>query len=264
MDIKSSQPCMQGRVAVVTGASSGIGAAAARHLAALGAHVILVGRDTERLRGALEGTRTAGADGRHVAIAADLTDAADIEEIARAVQEGPARVDVLVHSAGIYEPTPFGAITATDLDRVWGINLRAPFLLTQALVPMMPGGASIVFVSSASGRIGVADETAYCASKSGLDGLMRALAVELAPAIRVNTVAPGFTKTPMNEELRRDSSAVVRAEQAILANRLGNTDDVAQAITYLASDAASFVYGAILPVDGGYPISHIQGSVAAE
>jgi NAD(P)-dependent dehydrogenase (short-subunit alcohol dehydrogenase family) len=264
MDINSSQSDMQGRVAVVTGASSGIGAAAARHLASHGAQVILVGRHADRLREALEAVRTAGSHDGHTVIQADLTESTDIEAIANAIQEGPGRVDVLVHSAGIYEPKPFVTITAAELDRVWAINVRAPFLLTQALVPWMRRGASIVFVSSASGRIGVADETAYCASKCGLDGLMRALAVELAPAIRVNTVAPGFTKTPMNEAFRRDSTAVAGAERAILANRLGHTDDVAYAIGYLASDAASFVYGTILAVDGGYPISHVQSGAAAE
>jgi glucose 1-dehydrogenase len=249
---------LRGRVAVVTGASSGIGATAAQELASNGADVILLGRNQERLRGALAEARAAGPGGSHSAIRAELTNAEDIAAITLAVRDGPAHVDILVHAAGVYKPTPFASITAVDLDQVLAVNICAPFMLTQALLPLMASGAAIVFVSSAAGRIGVTNETAYCASKSALDGLMRALAVELAPRIRVNTVAPGFTKTPMNELLRRDPAVVETAQRAILAQRLGDRHDIAHAITYLASDAASFVYGAILTVDGGYPISHIQ------
>jgi len=247
---------LTGRTALVTGASSGIGAAAARRLAAAGARLLLVARDRERLervRAELE----PGAD--HRLFAVELTDDAAVAALAERIGSEIGPLDALVQCAGVFDPKPFEQISAAELDRTWAVNVRAPFLLAQALVPWMAEPAAIVFVSSVSGHVPMAHQAAYGTTKSAVDGLARTLAVELAPrGIRVNAVAPGFTATAMNEHLRREEGRVERIEGATLAARLGRPEEIAEAIAYLVSDAAAFVYGQVLNVDGGYPVSHIQ------
>jgi NAD(P)-dependent dehydrogenase (short-subunit alcohol dehydrogenase family) len=145
------------------------------------------------------------------------------------------------------------------------VNVTAPFVLAQAAVPRMPRGSAIALISSVSARVGMAGQTAYSVTKAALEGLARTLAVELSPrGIRVNAIAPGFIATPMNESLRSDPARVLEREQAILAGRLGRPADIADAVAYLLSDAASFITGTVLAVDGGYPTASIQlGGLAA-
>lgn len=179
--------------------------------------------------------------------------------MAQDVRDSAERIDVLVHSAGLFEPQPFEQIPVDALDRAWAVNARGPFLVTQALVPLMPPGSSVVFVSSVSGHVGMTGQGAYGMTKSAIDGLAGTLAVELAPrGIRVNAVAPGFTATPMNERLRAELGRVTRIEAATLAGRLAAADDIARAVTFLTSADAAFIYGVTLQVDGGYPTSNIQ------
>lgn len=245
----------RGRTAVVTGASSGIGAAVARRLAEGGARLVLVGRDTGRLDDVLASLDGGG----HQRVTLELTDSAAIAWWAESLAGPVGGVDVLVHSAGMFGPQPFPEITVETLDRMFAVNVRAPFLVTQALLPLLRERSAIVFVSSVSGHVGMSGQTAYGAMKSAIDGLARTLAVELAPrGIRVNAVAPGFTATPMNESLRAEPGRVERIHAATLAGRLGAVDDIANAVAFLASDDAAFVYGVTLPVDGGYPMSPIQ------
>ena len=245
-----------GRTALVTGASSGIGAGVARRLAAEGATVILLGRDESRL--AQVRASLTGQDRAHRTVTAELGDPASITAAAQAVRDA-GELHVLVHSAGVFGPQPFAEISVETLDRVWAVNVRAPFLLTQALLPMLRRGSAIVFVSSVSGRVGMIGQSAYGTSKSAVDGLARTLAVELAPdGIRVNAIAPGYTATPINAHLRAQPGRTEQLEAAILAGRLGQVDDIAASIAFLASDEAAFVHGITLAVDGGYPTSHIQ------
>src|SRR5690606_28214962 len=159
-----------GRTALVTGASSGIGAGVARRLAAEGATVILLGRDESRL--AQVRASLTGQDRAHRTVTAELGDPASITAAAQAVRDA-GKLHVLVHSAGVFGPQPFAEISVETLDRVWAVNVRAPFLLTQALLPMLRRGSAIVFVSSVSGRVGMIGQSAYGTSKSAVDGLAR-------------------------------------------------------------------------------------------
>jgi len=245
--VKAPDLRLDGKVAVVTGASSGIGTATAEAMGAAGAKVVLVGRDEGRLRAAAERVP------EHLVLPLDVTsDEAPAAVVARTL-DAFGRLDVLVHSAALFEPIPFEEMPTESLDRQWRTNVRAPLLITQAALPHLAAGSSVVFVSSIAGHVGFQSSTAYCATKGALELAARAIALELSPrGIRVNVVAPGNTKTPMNEELRTttDYEAVCNAQTP--AGRFGEPEEIAAAILFLASEAASYVHGASLLVDGGW------------
>jgi NAD(P)-dependent dehydrogenase (short-subunit alcohol dehydrogenase family) len=242
---------LSGRVAIVTGASSGIGVATARALGAAGAGVVVVGRDAERLRRSADGVREAGA--RCHEVCADLTADGAPEQIAAAALDAFGRIDILVHSAGLFEPIPFAETPRESLDRQWELNVRAPFLLTQAALPHLRAGSSVIFVSSIAGHVGFPSSAAYCATKGAVELLARALALELSPlGIRANVIAPGNIRTPMNEELRALPGYEERVSADTPAGRFGEPEEIAAAVVFFASDAASFVHGASLLVDGGW------------
>jgi len=229
---------------VVTGASKGIGLATTRELIALGAEVIAVARDVSPLRD-LAGV---------VAVAADLIEPAGRQAVVEAV--GPAPLHVLVNNAGRNVRKETLAYAKQDFDAVVGLNLEAVWRLTLDLHPSLSraDGASVVNVSSVAGQRAVLPSTAvYAASKGGVEALTRYLACEWGPqGIRVNTVAPWYIRTPLAEPVLADPDK----RAAILARtplgRVGEPQDVARAIAYLASDAAAFVTGSRLDVDGGY------------
>lgn len=242
---------LAGRVAVVTGASSGIGVATAGALAGAGADVVLVGRDRGRLERTAAAVDARGA--RSHVLALDLTVAHAPETVVDAVLAELGRVDVLVHSAGLFEPIPFADTPVESLDRQWATNVRAPFLLTQAALPHLTPGSSVIFVSSIAGHVGFPSSAAYCATKGAVELLARGLALELSPlGIRVNVVAPGNVRTPMNEALRAISGYEEGVTGDTPAGRFGEPEEIAAAVVFLASDAASFVHGASLLVDGGW------------
>lgn len=251
------------KTAIVTGGSSGIGAAVARTLAEAGARVAVVGRDEERLAGVCDEIRAAG--GTCLAISADLNRVEAAEEIVNRTRGELGSVDILVHAAGVFGPKPFLETSVTEFDATLSINVRAPFALTQAAVPHMEPGSVVVFVSSIDGHVGFASDSAYGPSKSAVDGLTRALSIELAPlGIRVVAVAPGFTATPMNEGFRQDPANVEAAVRETPAGRLASVDDIAGCVLFLASPAADYTHGAILTVDGGYPASPLQRGMSME
>lgn len=241
---------LHGKVSIVTGASSGIGAEIARALGASGSDVVLVGRSQQRLASS---TAVVAANGTGVAhIAVDLRD----DSAAQAIVDGAiaqfGRIDVLVHSAGIYMQASLDDTTDEIFDQQWETNVRGPFRLTRAARPHLTRGSSIIFVSSMSGHVGSPNDSAYCASKGAVELLVKALATELAPeGIRVNAVAPGNVRTQMNKELITPD-----VEQDILAvtpvGRVGLVSDISPAVVYLASDASAYVVGASLPIDGGF------------
>jgi NAD(P)-dependent dehydrogenase (short-subunit alcohol dehydrogenase family) len=242
---------LDGRVALVTGASSGIGAACALELAERGASVLFTGRDEQRLRGHVA---AAAAPERCEALVADLTEPGAPEAVAARCAERFGRIDVLVHSAGIYVNEPFEEARMETFDAEFAINVRAPYALTRAALAHLGERASIIFVSSVFGQLGLAGASAYCATKGAIEQLTKTLALELAPrGARVNAIAPGFILTALNEANFAHETPIKRAVEADTpAGRIGGVDDIAPAVAYLASEEASFVHGATLVVDGGW------------
>lgn len=235
-------------VLLITGASSGIGAAIAHALGGSGADVVLVGRD----RGRLDDRRRPLGDSA-VAVAVDLTDDAAPRQIVDTALERFASLDVIVHSAGIFEPRPFVESSLESFDRQMDLNVRAPFALTQAAVPHLRGGGVVIFISSIAGHAAFPNSAAYCATKGAVELMTRALAVELAPeGIRVNALAPGNIRTPMNEHLLESAEYEASMVERTPFGRVGVVEDIAPVAVFMASDAARYVHGTSWLVDGGW------------
>ena len=237
------------RVAIVTGASRGIGRAAARRLAAAGAAVVAAARG-DHADAVAEEIR--GAGGRSVAVSADVTDPRRVEAMVRAALDEYGRVDVLVNNAGIARDQLALRMSAADWDAVVATNLTAAFNCARAVLrPMIrQRGGRIINVGSVVGRMGNPGQVNYAASKAGLEGFSRALAREVASrGITVNVVAPGMIDTDMTAKLSEPAQAAMLAQ--IPVGRLGTTEDVAGAIGFLASDEAAYVTGHVLAVNGG-------------
>ena len=241
---------LDGKVAIVTGASSGIGAAIAEAMAQAGASVVLVGRDGDRLAAVAKlcGDRSA-------TIAADITADDAPARIVEGALAAFGRIDSIVHSAGIFEPRPFPESSVASLDDQWRVNVRAPYSITQAALPHLGPGSSVIFISSIAGHIGFPNSAAYCATKGAVEGLVKSLAVELAPRdVRVNALAPGNIHSPMNAEYFRSPDYERAMIERTPAGRVGVVEDIAPAVVFLASEAARYVYGASLLVDGGWTV----------
>lgn len=241
---------LKGRTALVTGASRGIGRAAALLLARQGARVVLAARNEELLDEVAGAVRANGGDAHPMAL-----DLADHESIPAAVRGLPAEfaaVDILVNNAGITADNLLARMTLVQWQRVLDVNLTGAFVLTKALVRgmMRRRHGRVVSVSSVAGVVGNAGQANYAASKAGLIGFSKSLARELlSRGITVNVVAPGFIETDMTAALP-DGAGERFLEQHGLV-RLGTVDDIAAAVLYLASDEASYVTGEVLSVSGG-------------
>jgi NAD(P)-dependent dehydrogenase (short-subunit alcohol dehydrogenase family) len=238
---------LDGKVAVVTGASSGIGTAIAEAMSAAGARVVLTGRDEARLR-------TCGAAlGEHHLVVADLADDGSPALIVAETLDAFGALDILVHSAGIFWPKPFAEAPLSDFDAQFRVNVRAPYALTQAaLTHLLPNGV-VIFVSSIAGHVGFPSSTAYCGTKGAVELMTKSLAMELAPlGVRVNAIAPGNIHTPMNaaffESDEYDRSMIERTP----FGRVGVVEDIAPVAVFLASDAARYIHGESILVDGGW------------
>jgi NAD(P)-dependent dehydrogenase (short-subunit alcohol dehydrogenase family) len=242
---------LEGKVALVTGATSGIGAAIAQALAERGAYVLVAGRDPARGESVVGAIRER--DGKADFVSADLRDAPAVRRLAHdALGLGGGRVDILVNNAGVY---PFGPTKDTEeslFDAVYALNVKAPFYLVAELAPAMAerGGGAIVNVSTIAAALGFSGMALYGSSKAAVNLLTKAWAAEYGPqGVRVNAVQVGPTRTETTAEAEEDLQSL--AAQAP-AGRPAGAAEIAAAIAYLADDeVSSFVQGAVLPVDGG-------------
>jgi NAD(P)-dependent dehydrogenase (short-subunit alcohol dehydrogenase family) len=237
------------KTALVTGATSGIGRAAAEQLASRGLHVLVSGRSAERGEAVVQGIRSAG--GTADFLLADLRDEASARDLAGRATAVTGRVDVLVNSAGVFPFGPTAETTEEGFDDVFALNVKAPYFLVAALAPAMAerGDGAVVNVTTMVAEFGAAGMALYGASKAALVLLTKAWAAEFGAAgVRVNAVSPGPTRT---EGTAAMGEALDQLAAAGPAGRPGEASEVAEAIVFLATDAASFVHGAVLPVDGG-------------
>ena len=247
----------QNKVALITGASLGIGQATAGAFAREGAAVVLASRERERGEAAAEALRR---ESRQVLFSS--TDVSKQEEVSATVDRTLSeygRLDFLVNNAAIYLQGEVGETSLEDWERVLATNLTGAFLCTKYAIPAMvrSGGGVIINVSSEAGLVGIRNQVAYNVSKGGVIALTRSCAVDLAEkGIRVNCVCPGTTDTPLVQEAvsraADPATARRRLEEVRPLNRLGTPEEIASAILYLASDDAAYATGAILSVDGGY------------
>ncbi|MGH8461154.1 MAG: pteridine reductase [Stenotrophobium sp.] len=237
------------QVVLVTGAGRRIGAAIARELHEAGWRVLVHyrGSDDEALSLVAE-LESARPDSAH-ALKADLADAAALTALAQQAHARWGRLDALVNNASVYYPTPFGQITAAQFDDLIASNLRAPLLLTQACAPLMGESGAVVNIIDALARRPAKGFAAYHAAKSGLWTLTEALALELAPRIRVNGVAPGHMLWP--EAVQMSAEQQRRELSRVPLGRLGGAQEIARCVRFLLSDDAAYITGAVLPVDGG-------------
>jgi NAD(P)-dependent dehydrogenase (short-subunit alcohol dehydrogenase family) len=236
---------MTGRVAVVVGGAKGIGLATARALAENGAAVLLTGRREDEVAAAA-GSIGPSAQG----IKADAADQADLERVVREAQRLHGRIDALVLNAGLSEPATLIEETAEHFDRHFAINVRSALFGIQAALPILSDGASVVLIGSIADSMGVTPYSTYAATKAALRSYARSWAAELAPRhIRVNVVAPGPTDTDMMAAVSDEMRQMLIAP--IPMGRMARAEEVAAAAVFLLSDAASFMTGAELCVDGG-------------
>src|ERR1700730_12161742 len=236
--------------ALITGGTSGIGRATAKKLAQLGIHVLVVGRNAERGKNTVDEIR--GAGGKADFISSDLRDAASARDLAkRAIELGNGHVDILINNAGIYPFGPTHEMTEEQFDRVFSTNVKAPYFLVAALAPLMAerGKGAIVNLSTMVADYGAPGMSLYGSSKAAINLLTKAWAAEYGPkAVRVNVVSPGPTRT---EGTAAMGDALQQLAAQAPAGRPAAPEEIAEAIVFLATDRASFVQGAILPVDGG-------------
>jgi len=240
---------LSGRVALVTGASRGIGRAIATRLAAAGAHVVAAARG-ENAKGTADAIREAGGSAESIGL--DVTDAAGVDAAVAGIMAGKGRIDILVNNAGITRDTLMLRMKRDDWDAVLQTNLTAAFTSVQAVLkPMIKQRSGrIINITSVVGQSGNAGQANYAASKAGLIGFTKALALEVASRnVTVNAVAPGLIDTDMTRAIAAGAHEEWAAR--IPLKRLGTPDDVANAVVFLASDEAAYITGHVLAVNGG-------------
>ena len=241
------------QVALVTGAGRGIGRAIAQELAAQGARLIVNDILPDHVRQVVEALQASGREA--VGMVADVSNRLAVEDLVQRGREQWGRVDILVNNAGVEPHRTILEMSEWDWDRTLSVNLKGPFLLTQAVAPIMRegGGGVIVNIASTAGRAhGLSDRAAYVASKTGLVGFTKEAARELAPyGIRVNAVCPGIIETEMTAALRREPEQMQRWLSEIPQHRLGRPEDVVGLVLFLCSPAAGYITGQAIHVDGG-------------
>jgi NAD(P)-dependent dehydrogenase (short-subunit alcohol dehydrogenase family) len=236
--------------ALITGGTSGIGRATASKLAQLGFHVLVVGRNPERGKKTVDEIRATG--GKADFIASDLRDAASARDLAkRAIELGNGHVDILINNAGIYPFGPTHEMTEDQFDRVFSINVKVPYFLVAELAPLMAqrGKGAIVNLSTMAADYGSPGMSLYGSSKAAINLLTKTWAAEYGPSgVRVNAVSPGPTRTEGTDAMGEGLEQLAAQGPA---GRPATAEEIAEAIVFLATDRASFIYGAKLAVDGG-------------
>jgi len=236
--------------ALVTGGTSGIGRATANKLAQMGIHVLVVGRNAERGKKTIDEIRAAGGNADFILF--DLRDAESARTVAqRAIELGNGRVDILINNAGIYPFGPTHEMTEEGFDRVFSLNVKVPYFLVAELAPLMAkrGKGAIVNLSTMAADYGAPGMSLYGSSKAAINLLTKTWAAEYGPSgVRVNAVSPGPTRTEGTDAMGEGLEQL--ASQAP-AGRPATADEIAEAIVFLATDRASFIYGAKIAVDGG-------------
>src|SRR6184192_2066322 len=236
--------------ALITGGTSGIGRSVANKLAALGIHVIVVGRNAERGQKTVAEIRAAG--GKTDFISSDLRNASSAREVARgAVELGNGHVDILINNAGIFPFGPTHEMTEEQFDSVFTLNVKVPYFLVAELAPLMAtaGKGAIVNLSTMAADYGAPGMSLYSSSKAAINLLTKTWAAEYGPSgVRVNAVSPGPTRTEGTDSM---GEGLERLAAEAPAGRPATADEIAEAIVFLATDHSSFIQGVKLPVDGG-------------
>lgn len=238
---------LDGKRALVTGASSGIGQACAVALAEAGAHVTCVARGMDRLDETVAQMRAHGWSAEALA-----QDVGDLDAMAEVL--AGQKLDVVVNSAGLARHGPALDTTPEDYDAVMGVNLRAAYFLSVAAAKCMADtGGSIIHISSQMGHVGGIDRAVYCASKHGLEGMIKSMAIEWGPQlIRINSICPTFIRTPLTAQTFDNPERAKWVKEKIKLGRIGEVEDIMGAVLYLASDASTLVTGTSLLIDGGW------------
>jgi len=240
---------LDGKVALVTGGNSGIGLAAAKRLVADGAYVFITGRRKSELDAAVEQI-----GGNVTAVQGDVSNLADLDRMFSTVKELKGRIDVLLANAGIAEGAALGEISEEHFDRIFGVNVKGTLFTVQKALPLLSDGAAIILTSSVVGSKGFAGRSVYSATKAALRSFARTWTTDLkARRIRVNVISPGAIDTPGLRGLsQRDGEGLSELyRDRVPLGRVGRPDDIAGAVSFLASDDSSYVAGTELFVDGG-------------
>lgn len=246
---------LEGKIAVVTGGTTGIGQAAARLFHDEGARVFVTGRSEQTLAEAKESLP----DGI-TTIRSDASRLEDIDELAATLKEKAGRIDVLYVNAGIAKFLPFESITPEIFDDMFATNMRGAYFTIQKLLPLLGDGSSIVLTTSIAADLGMANSSAYSATKAALSSLARTLSNELAPrGIRVNEVSPGIIETPIFAKLGMPADQVSGMKDMMTdmvpVKRMGTAEEVAKAALFLASDDSSYLLGSKIRIDGGFALN---------
>ncbi len=246
---------LDGKAAIVTGAGSGIGKDISRRFAGAGSSIAVMDIDEGTARATVDEIRKSFPGVKAVAIRCDVSKAEDVRKAIAVARDAFGRVDVLVNNAGIRIIGSLADTSDADWERTIAINLSGIFFFCKHVVPEMTkqGKGKIVNIASIAGLSGFPNRVAYCASKGGVIGLTRALAMELAPRnIHVNAIAPGIIETPLTAPYFQDAKMMQIISQATALGRWGEGMEIADAALYLSSDLSDYITGVTLPVDGGY------------
>ncbi|MCX6760338.1 MAG: SDR family NAD(P)-dependent oxidoreductase, partial [Candidatus Nealsonbacteria bacterium] len=235
------------KTAIVTGARRGIGKGIAVALAKEGYNIVVSDIDQNDCESVAKELEKTGV--KAIGVKCDVSDKSEVENLFKAAEKEFNKIDILVNNAGIFPSVPFEKITEADWDEVIGINLKSVFLCSKEAIKIMPEGGRIINISSIASFVGFEGYVHYCASKGGINAMIRALALELAPKkITVNAIAPGAIDTPGAASTDEEKKQTIAT---IPLSRMGQPEDIANAVAFLASDKASYITGQTIIVDGG-------------